>query len=382
MIQPSCTVRENVAFSQMIDSLCKTAKAGLYRFYEETSEELPYTATITPDNEWTSSGFSIRYAAISQIGIAEWLKTHPEDRAHLPNLWPKIIDNYHNITDIGDLALVLWAAVANKADNCELLARTLSTSWQSQANLCNAVELGWIIQACTLALSEQGHLKPHIGPVLNQAKTNLVSLFRPQQNLFQRHNRTGLAEIISRRIACFADQVYPILAMSTYGLLFNDKQSIEIAAIATEKICRLQGPLGQWWWHYDTSRGEVSEEYPVFSVHQHAMAPMAIMASDKASGENHLREIELSLRWIFGNNELNSDMVLDNIGIIWRDIEKREPVKLSRGLRSLLCISNLHSLNKLAGKCFIGFRINYECRPYELGWILYTWANSRSESET
>jgi hypothetical protein len=382
MIQPSCTVRENVAFSQMIDSLCKTAKAGLYRFYEETSEELPYTATITPDNEWTSSGFSIRYAAISQIGIAEWLKTHPEDRAHLPNLWPKIIDNYHNITDIGDLALVLWAAVANKADNCELLARTLSTSWQSQANLCNAVELGWIIQACTLALSEQGHLKPHMGPVLNQAKTNLVSLFRPQQNLFQRHNRAGIAETISRRIACFADQVYPILAMSTYGLIFNDKQSIEIAARATEKICRLQGPLGQWWWHYDTSRGEVSEEYPVFSVHQHAMAPMAIMASDKASGGNHLREIELSLRWLFGNNELNSDMVLNNIGVIWRDIEKREPVKLSRGLRSLLCISNLHSLNKLASKCFIGFRINYECRPYELGWILYTWANSRSESET
>ena len=376
------TLHRDLDCGSMVKLLCSIAKKGLAICYSENTNPLPYTCRPADNNVHKLVGSSFRYAIISQIGIAEWLKTHPEDRAHLPNLWPKIIDNYHNITDIGDLALVLWAAVANKADNCELLARTLSTSWQSQANLCNAVELGWIIQACTLALSEQGHLKPHIGPVLNQAKTNLVSLFRPQRSLFQRHNRAGIAETISRRIACFADQVYPILAMSTYGLLFNDKQSIEIAARATEKICRLQGPLGQWWWHYDTSRGEVSEEYPVFSVHQHAMAPMAIMASDKASGENHLERIKCSIRWLLGDNELHTNLLLDEAGIIWRDIEKREPVKLSRGLRSLLCISNLHSLNKLAGKCFIGFRINYECRPYELGWILYTWANSRSESET
>jgi hypothetical protein len=380
MIRPTCTVHKNAAFSQMIDSLCKTAKTGLCRFYKHDSTEMPYSTTLNPHNEWKSHGVSIRYAAISQIGIAGWLKTHPKDRAHLPNLWSKIADNYHKIKDIGDLALALWAGVVSEEDRCELFAKALSTSWQSQANLCNAVELAWIVQAGTAALSKRNALAPYIEPVLNEARTRLVSLFRPQQNLFQRHNRSGFKEIISRRIACFADQVYPILALSNYGLLFNDKQSVELAAKTTEQICRLQGPLGQWWWHYDTANGKVCEGYPVFSVHQDSMAPMAIMASDRVTSRNHTKEIEAGLRWSFGNNELNQNLLLAEHGIIWRDIEKREPAKVSRAFRALLCVSGLRSLHSLADKCFIGFCINYECRPYHLGWILYAWANHLPES--
>jgi hypothetical protein len=40
----------------------------------------------------------------------------------------------------------------------------------------------------------------------------------------------------------------------------------------------------------------------------------------------------------------------------------------------------LQSLHRLAGKCFFGFRINRKCRPYHLGWILYAWADYRSEA--
>ena len=39
--------------------------------------------------------------------------------------------------------------------------------------------------------------------------------------------------------------------------------------------CRV--PHGQWWWHYDVRDGSVVERYPVYSVHQHAMAPMALL---------------------------------------------------------------------------------------------------------
>ena len=377
MIQAARIVSESVAFSQMIDSVCKTAKAGLCRFYEQSSTELPYSTTLSSHNEWKTHGISIRYAAISQIGIAEGLKTHPEDKAYLPNLWPKIANNHHKITDIGDIALALWAGVVGEKDRCELFAKELSTSWQSQANLCNAVELAWIVQSCTAALSERKALELYIEPILNEARRRLLSLFRPQHNLFQRHNRSGFKEVISRRIACFADQVYPILALSNYGLLFNDKQSIEIAAKTTEQICRLQGPLGQWWWHYDTANGKVCEEYPVFSVHQDSMVPMAIMASDRVTSRNHTKEIKAGLQWILGNNELNQNLLLAEQGIIWRDIEKREPAKVSRSLRALLCVSGLRFLHSLADKCFIGFCINRECRPYELGWVLYAWADHR-----
>ncbi|MHC4423499.1 MAG: hypothetical protein ACYSWR_02355, partial [Planctomycetota bacterium] len=330
-------------------------------------------------DKWESNGFSARYAAISQIGIAKWLRFHPEDTMHLSSLWPKVVDNRHKIKHIGDFALALWAGVASEADDCELFAGLLAASWQHQAHLCDATELGWIVQACTLALQEQGNLELHLQPVLDEAKERLVILFRPRQNLFQRHNRSGLRRVVNRRIACFADQVYPIMALSTYGLCFNDTESIQLAAGTVEQICRFQGSLGQWWWHYDVGGAKVCEEYPVFSVHQDAMAPMAIMASDKATGRNHSEEIELGMRWLFGANELGQNLFNAGQGIIWRDIEKCEPAKFSRALRAFLCVGDLKQLHGLAGRCFVGFRINRECRPYHLGWILYTWADYRLE---
>jgi len=373
-------ISEDISLDQMVQRLCKIAKAGLGRYYTDANDRLPYSATIKPYDRWESSGVSLRYVAMSQIGIAEWLKFHPEDKLSLPDLWPKIADRRNKITHIGDCALALWAGVISKADNCELFTKALFASWQNQANICNAVELGWIVQACTVTLQAQGDLDPLIWPMLGEAKNRLITLFRPQQNLFQRHNRSGFREVVSRRIACFADQVYPIVALSTYGQYFNDPQSIELAARTVNQICRFQGPLGQWWWHYDTTEGKVCEEYPVFSVHQDAMAPMAIMASDRETGGNHDKEIELGLRWLFGCNELKRNLLLNGAGIIWRDIEKCEPGKVSRSVRALLCFAGLQLLHSLAGRCFVGFRINQECRPYHLGWILYAWANYRLES--
>lgn len=375
MVESTHIATQRKSLHQMVESLTEIAKAGLGQYYTNANNRLPYSATIGPDGEWKLSGVSLRYAAISQIGIARWLDYHSADRAYLPNLWQTIADNRDRIRDTGDLALALWAGLTSKAENCTLFADALSASWQSQANTCNAVELAWVLQACTLALHRDKDLQSYIEPLMEEAKDRLLKLFRPQQSLFQRHNRPGFGQAISRRIACFADQVYPILALCTYGQFFEDNQCIEIAQKTVERICRLQGALGQWWWHYDTEEGKICEEYPVFSVHQDAMGPMAILASDKLTGQNHSREIERGLRWLWGQNELNECLVLYDAGIIWRDIEKRELTKISRSARALLCVANLRLLHTLAARSFLGFRVNHECRPYHLGWILYAWAD-------
>ena len=358
----------------MVESFCNIANVSLGRYYMDADNVLPFSATIGPDGQWKLSGVSLRYAAISQIGITRWIDYHLADGTYLPDLWPRIVDNRDRIKDIGDLALALWAGLTGKADNCKLFAEALSASWQSQANRCSAVELAWILQACTLAMRRKD-LQACVQPLTGEVRSRLLTLFQPQQGLFRRHNRSGFKEAVSRRIACFADQVYPVLALCTYGQSFKDNQCIDTARKTVKRICQLQGPLGQWWWHYDTAKGQVCEEYPVFSVHQDAMAPMAIMASDKLTGQNHSREIERGLRWLWGQNELNEYLVLYDSGLIWRDIEKREPLKLSRTLRALLCAGHLNSLHRVAGKCFAGLRVNRECRPYHLGWILYTWAD-------
>ena len=91
--------------------------------------------------------------------------------------------------------------------------------------------------------------------------------------------------------------------------------------------------------------------------------------------QDHQDELELSLKWLFGENELNENLVLDQQGFIYRDIERIELPKFFRRLRALLCCANLETLHKISGKCCAGFRINSECRPYHLGWILYAWAD-------
>lgn len=359
---------------RMVRLVCEIAKAGLGRYYAG-GDELPYSAAVGKPGRFELSGASLRYAAISQIGIAKWRMFHPEDGPLLPDLWARIVNNRDKSNHIGDYGLGLWAGILSEADDSDIFAKLLSDGWRSRADSCNAVELGWIVQACALAVRNRSELESISKPILDEARERLMRLFVPGSGLFQRHDRPGFSRAVSRRVACFADQVYPIIALSNYGKAFDNRDCIDYAAEAVERICGFQGPLGQWWWHYDTKAGKISEEYPVFSVHQDAMAPMAILAGDRASGADHRKNIELGMRWLLGNNELDTNMLLDEAGAIWRDIEKREPGKLSRNLRAALCTAGLGPLHRFAGKCCLGFRINYECRPYHLGWILYAWAD-------
>jgi hypothetical protein len=353
------------------ENLCGTAKLGLVRCYK--SDELPYTTRYGSESGYTIHDVSVRYAAISQIGIMLWLHHCPKEKSYLPDLWPRILARVNDINNIGDFALLMWAAAESGRDDCERFAKILVQQWPGQKNMCNAVELGWIVQSL-VCLSSLSDLTADANAVLTSASERLLGLYKPNSRLFARHNRAGLTEKLSRRIACFADQVYPILALASYGRHFDDKKSIDIAVAVADTICRLQGPLGQWWWHYDVQTGKVAEEYPVFSVHQHGMAPMALFAIDAIAGTNHKSYIEKGLGWLDEQNELNEQMIEPDKGIIWRDIHRREFGKMFRLVRGLLVTAGLDGLHRLTGRNILGYGVNRECRPYELGWLLYAWA--------
>lgn len=359
---------------KMVALLCQAAKLGLRSCYDTSRRRLPYSIHLET-TEPVAVGSSIRYAAISQIGISRWCRYHPDDADPLCNLLPNLHSDADRIIDAGDCALCLWAAADSQDREADVFAKLLADRWRTSADRCNAVELSWVVQACTVAIKQRSDLEALLDGVLEDAYGRLCSLFNSKSDLFNRHARGRLARRLSGRIACFADQVYPILACANYGRLVGDQRGLEMAGRATEQICRYQGPMGQWWWHYDVVGAKVCEEYPVFSVHQDAMAPMAIRASDRVNHQDHSNHIESGLRWIFGANELGQDMLYRDKGLILRDIEKTEPAKASRFVRSILCAANLNVLHKLAGKCVLGFRINRQCRPYHLGWILYAWAD-------
>ena len=91
-------------------------------------------------------------------------------------------------------------------------------------------------------------------------------------------------------------------------------------------ICKAQGSLGQWWWHYDSSNGQVVETFPVFSVHQHAMGPMALIALGEAIQSDFSPWIYKGLEWI-EDNELGINMRDDSANVVWRCIGRTKPYR-------------------------------------------------------
>ena len=80
---------------------------------------------------------------------------------------------------------------------------------------------------------------------------------------------------------------------------FTDPRALDIARQCAQHICALQGKSGQWWWHYDYRTGEILEGYPVYSVHQDAMAPMALLALEEAGGGDYWAPIAKGLQWLY-----------------------------------------------------------------------------------
>lgn len=125
----------------------------------------------------------MRYAVISQIGIAKWLQYHSDDGGNLPELWPKVFDSLKDMTDVGDIALLLWAGVQSCADGCDKLARALEECWPVQSARCNAVELGWVVQACVM-LQQTDCVKTDLKPALDEPRQRLLSLFNADARMF------------------------------------------------------------------------------------------------------------------------------------------------------------------------------------------------------
>ena len=142
-------------------------------------------------------------------------------------------------------------------------------------------------------------------------------------------------------------------------------------------ICEEQGPKGQWWWHYDSVGGRVVDGYPVFSVHQHAMGPMTLFGLGEVVNQNFDKWIYKGLRWIKSNNELRYDMESASTGVIWRCIFRSR----RSGSRYVKAAFGRYS-NTVQHENAGDLSIVYECRPYELGWLLYAFAGRDGQDRT
>jgi hypothetical protein len=357
----------------LVAKLRGLALAGLPGMYQPHERLFVFRVRRTQDGV-RQEGVSWRYTAIALIGLAAedesaTLSALSGDR--LLDVCGHLVGDVGRIQNLGDVALILWAAQAVGYPDRRWIWERLEQLDPGQRPY-PTVELAWTLAALCIDAA------PALHALRDRVARRLLGAFDPRSALFPHF--IGKQDTEGRsHVSCFADLVYPIHALSLYHSLSGDRQALEAASACAERICRLQGPAGQWWWHYDRRTGRVIEPYPVYAIHQDAMAPMALLALQAASRTDYSAYIAKGLDWLAHAPELGGGSLIDDrAGLVWRKVARREPRKLCRALQTVA--TAIHPALRVPGldRLFPPGAIDFEDRPYHLGWFLYAWARCRS----
>ena len=311
-------------------------------------------------------GHSDRYTAITLLGLAREAKADVRRALHGSEpgaVWRALAERTATSQSLGDAALTLWAGVALGEGDREPLVRRL-VEMQPAEGTHPTVELAWTLSALVV------DTEAAVGDLRERIARRLLSAQGTDSAAFV--HTIGRPMRARGHVACFADFVYPIQGLSLYAERTGDRLARAAARRAAELILGRQGPAGQWWWHYDARTGAVVEGYPVYAVHQDAMAPMALDAARRATGLDGTESINRGLDWLESSPELGGGSLVDDAaGLIWRKVARREPRKLSRSLHA--AAARLHPRLRAPGldRLFPPIAVDYEDRPYHLGWLLY-----------
>lgn len=355
----------------LLETLLPLALRRLAEQYVDGEFVFTTTGEAAPGGGWTlrTAGRSVRYAAIVALGLLR--VGEPEQRTVLggqtaADLVGQLAKRLDEVSNTGDVALICWAAAeAGHSELPHALAR-LGQLDRGQAPL-DVVSASWVVSALVAA-------RPH-ADVEEQLAAARQRLLGTRGGTSYPH-LTASGPWYRAHVGSFADQVYPIQALARLHASAADPEALAVANAVAKAICDAQGPAGQWWWHYDSRTGAVVEGYPVYTVHQHAMAPMALLDLADAGGDAHLAEICRGLRWLAAPPEAPANgvaLVLEDPPITWRKIARDDHRKLVRGVRA--ASTRLHPRSRLAvlDRMYPPGAVDYECRPYELGWLLLTW---------
>lgn len=350
-----------------VDELIDLSKRGLPQMHEDGF--FAHTMRRADDLSVAPEGDSLRYAINVALGLS-FIREVEQRRIlrgkTLEDLIRQTVSRAELSDDAGAIALAAWTAAEAADIYAETLFKRLTSLLKSAAPI-DTVDCSWALIA---AISAR-----HLGDTsaLTQMTRDRLLEGQGPSGLFPHHLPASASGWLRGHIGCFADQVYSTQGLSRLSIVANDDVALAAAEASAAAICRLQGPEGQWWWHYDVRRGTVVEGYPVYSVHQHAMAPMALLDLREAGGTDHMKSLVLGVAWLDRNNEAGQSMVSEEDAVIWRKVARREPKKLVRAI-SATTTATMSGM-KLPGldMVFPPGRIDYECRPYELGWLLYAW---------
>lgn len=370
-LQPNAT--RKVSVPQLIGLSIR----GLGPMFNEKEQVFCYRRTKTPEG-LRQEGLSPRYTIMTLLGLIELEKGGGKSPFSIDGLLNRLLENRLWPESAGDFGLLAWLTAVRGPEKLPALFSRFDTknAFEKYSDLRNGntMEMAWFLTGLSyVAMSGQSGI-PDIRSLAEATYQALVN--NQGHGAFFGHLDKSKSNSGKMRgwMGSFADQVYPILAFTRYSQAFQSKDALKRALECARGICKAQGPLGQWWWHYDSRVGRVASMYPVFSVHQDAMAPMVLFAVGEATGEDFREPIYKGLEWIGGANELGKDLRDSTNDLVWRRIH---PVPES-SMKLDVLMSHFHVYRDASAR---SMDILWECRPYHLGWLLYAFAGRAGDQQ-
>jgi hypothetical protein len=353
----------------LLDRLLRIGQLRLAEQHDNGEFVFTVTGEPRPDGTWQlrRAGTSLRYGAITALGLLRL--PEPDQRTLLAgmtahDLVGQLAKGIDEISGLGDAALVCWAAAECGHGDTEHALRRLATLDQMQRPV-DVVSAAWVVSALAAA-RPLADVERHLAAARQRLLAARGAAVYP-------HTTGPGAPWYRAHVGSFADQVYPIQALARLHRSADDPEALAVAGTVAGAIVSAQGAGGQWWWHYDSRSGAVVEGYPVYSVHQHAMGPMALLDLADAGGDGHLDAIRRGLHWLTGPPEGAAPLILDEPPITWRKVARADHRKVVRGLRAASTRIVPGARVAALDRVYPPGVVDHECRPYELGWLLYTW---------
>ena len=366
-VPPACEAQATV------QRFVALALRGLVPMFDQEKQLFCYSLKKT-ERGLVREGLSPRYTMMTLMGLHRVEEAGGVSSIEIKPALEALLANLEWVKDIGDLGVLLWTCALIAPERlAELEGRIeLETALARYPSAKRGVtmELAWFLTGLSnwaLACPEkQSRLKDLAFQTFALLKKN-----RGEQGFFGHLTRSAsVSGMVRGRIGSFADQVYPIYAMTRFSQAYQEESALQMALQCGRGLCEAQGSLGQWWWHYDSLSGRVLEGYPVFSVHQHAMGPMTLFALGEAAQCDFTPWIDRGLKWINAENELGFNMEDDAAQVIWR-CQYRSASQVKTYLKAAL--SRGDTAKPYEAKKDL--KVLFECRPYELGWLLYAFAS-------
>ena len=216
------------------------AVMGLPQMFDEKSGLFCYRLKQT-SNGLVRDGISRRYTIITLLGLNRLEESGRQSPIATASVLDKLLINLDWIDNIGDLGLLLWLSAAMAPERLASIESRLklddALTRYADAKQGRTMELSWFLAGlCHWALAVPAKA-PHLKALTVETYGRVIN--NQGERGFFRHTprNSGLSGKLRGWIGSFADQVYPIYALTHFYQAYKNQRAAEQALCCAHSLC-------------------------------------------------------------------------------------------------------------------------------------------------